>query len=66
LIGSSGGPRVTAVARLLLVRDKAALGDHLAELAELPGLTRLIPSHGAIVDHDAAGVLRKIAGPLRK
>ncbi len=66
LLGSLGGPRVTPLARMMLVKDEAALGDHLAELAELPGLIRLIPSHGAIVDRDTAEVLRKIAAPLRK
>jgi hypothetical protein len=65
LIGSIGGPRVTPLAQWLLVKDKAALRAHLEELAALPGLARLIPTHGAIVDQDAAGVLHQVSGRLR-
>jgi hypothetical protein len=65
LIGSTGGPRVTLPARVIQVADRRALAAHLARLAETPGLARLVPSHGAIVDDDAAGVLRAVAHRLR-
>jgi len=58
LIGSSGGPRVTALARLWLVDDRRALGAHLVRLAATPGLLRLVPTHGPVVDRDPSGVLR--------
>lgn len=64
LIGSTGGARVTLPARLVMVADRRALAAHLARLAELPGLARLVPSHGGIVEADAPGVLRAVARRL--
>ncbi len=64
LMGNAGGPRVTSVARMVLVGDKKAYGAHLARLAETPDLKRLVPGHGDIVDADAAGVLRRVAATL--
>lgn len=64
LLGSTGGPRVTFIARLLMVADRRAVRAHLLRLAELPGLARLVPSHGQVVDHDAPSVLRGVAERL--
>ena len=61
LMGSSGGPRVTFIARRLLVSDRAALAEDLRRLAGTPGLRRIIPAHGEIIDADAAGTLRRVA-----
>jgi hypothetical protein len=61
LLGFRGGPRVVPIFRLLFTSDRAALKAHLLRLADLPGLTRLIPCHGAIVDHDAPAALRAAA-----
>jgi hypothetical protein len=66
LLGSSGVPKVTFIAKLALVKSKAELADHLRELATLPGLTRLVPTHGDIIDTDAPAVLRKIADVLHR
>jgi hypothetical protein len=63
-IGSSGAPRVTLIARTLIVKDKAALAAYLLELAALPGLARVIVSHVELIDRDPAGVLRKLAATL--
>jgi hypothetical protein len=64
LIGSVGGPRVTRLARLLTVNDRTALCVQLQELAALPNLARLIPTHGDIVDQSAASVLCGVAANL--
>lgn len=64
VLGSTGGPRVTRLARLLLVADRRALAAHLARLAAIPGLARLVPSHGAIVAERPAEVLRGLAARL--
>ena len=64
LIGSTGRPRVTPVAHLLSVSDRRRLAAHLARLADLPGLCRLVVSHGRNVEEDAAGVLRAVARDL--
>ena len=39
------GPRVTPIVKLELLDDRRALRRHLEELAQTPGLTRLIVSH---------------------
>ena len=61
LLGSTGAPKVTPIGKLLMVNDKARLRAHLARLAELPGLTRLVPSHGGVVTENAPAVLREVA-----
>lgn len=65
LLGSSGGPRVTPVTRLLTIRDARAVAADLERLSAIPGLARLVPSHGDIVGEDAPAVLRRIASRLR-
>ena len=62
LLGFKGDARVVPLFRLLFTRDRAALKAHLLRLAEIPGLARLIPCHGAVVEADAAGALRRAAG----
>ena len=64
LIGSTGGARVTPLARLATVGNRPALRAHLLRLAALDGLTRLVPTHGAVVEGDAAAVLRAVAEAL--
>ncbi len=64
LLGSTGGPSVTRIARLFLVKDKAALRAHLQRLAETPGLCRLVPGHGELIDSEAAATLRGVAEAL--
>ncbi len=64
LLGSTGRPRVTPVTRLLSVSDRRRLAAHLARLAAVPGLARLVVSHGADVEDDAPGVLRAVARDL--
>jgi hypothetical protein len=50
LIGSTGGPKVSRTAKYFIVKDRPAYADHLRRLAELPGLSRVIMAHGAILD----------------
>lgn len=65
LLGSTGGPRVTRMMRLMAVRDRKALAQQLSALASEPGLSRLIPGHGAMIEQDAGLVLRTVADGLR-
>ncbi len=53
-IGSTGGPKVTPLLRLVSVRDRVALRANLESLAATPGLTRVIPGHGTAVEGEAA------------
>ena len=64
MLGSTGGPKVTRAARMLVVRDRAALREHLHRLADTPGLKRLVPGHGDVIEENAADVLRAVAAAL--
>jgi hypothetical protein len=63
-IGSSGGPRVTPLVRVAMVKDERALRAQLEQLAATPGLRRVIMAHGARVEDDPAGFLRQVAATL--
>lgn len=64
LTQSTGGPRVSRIAKLFVVKDKAAFRDHLARLAATPGLYRMIVSHHRTVEGDAAGAIRQAIDTL--
>jgi hypothetical protein len=65
LLGMTGErPRLPAPIRWRVLRDPRALRAQLEELARTPGLTRIVPSHGPVVDRDPAGALREIAASL--
>ena len=64
MLGSSGGPKVTRIMRLFVIKDKKALAADLAKLAETPSLVRLLPAHGQPVEKDAAQVLRDVAASV--
>jgi len=63
-LGSTGGPRVTRITRLLVIKDKAATRAWLRDLANATDVKRIVVSHGAPIMHDAAGVLREVAERL--
>lgn len=64
MMGSTGGPRVTPMMRMVGVRDRGQLAAHLRVLATTPGLTRLIPGHGRVVDVGGEHVLATVASQL--
>jgi hypothetical protein len=64
LLGVTGGPRVTSIARRFIVGDRSVLREHLLRLAGRNGLRRLVPCHGGVVEEDAPGVLRRVAEAL--
>jgi len=61
---SSGGPRVSRIARMGLVKDIATLRREFEELANTPNLKRIIVSHHLPIESDAAGVLHQVATSL--
>lgn len=62
ILGSAPGPRVSRLAKLMLVKDKKALRQHLERLAAIPDLTRLVVAHEKVARGDeAAAALRKAA-----
>jgi len=64
LMANAGRPRVTNVAKLVIVAKKSAYRAELERLAEIPDLRRVVPGHGQLIDEDAAGVLRSVAAGL--
>lgn len=64
ITASSGGPRVSRVARWLIVSDRAAFRAHLERLAALPGLAHVVVSHHQTITEDPAGTLRRVASTL--
>lgn len=63
-MGSSGGPRVTALGKLLMVADRAGFAAGLRELAAVEGLSRILPAHGDVMEPEPAATLRAVADRL--
>jgi hypothetical protein len=62
LLGSAPGPRVSRLAKLVLIDDKKALRSDLERLASTPELVRLIVAHEKVAaGTQAAGALRAAA-----
>jgi hypothetical protein len=59
---STGGPRISRIARWFIARDKKALRAHLERLAQLPELRRVVVSHHQVIDEPA--VIRQLAATL--
>jgi hypothetical protein len=64
ITGSSGGPRITRIAKLFLIHDKRAVRAHLERLAALPDLRRIIVSHHEMITHQPGAVLAQLAAGL--
>jgi hypothetical protein len=62
LLGSTGGPKITNIARLALVRDKKAVRAFLQRMSLVEGLRRIIVSHGTMMTDPQ--VLAQIAATL--
>lgn len=61
---SSGGPRVSRLGKLFLVKDKGAFRAHLERLAKTPDLRRFLVAHHETVSDEAARVLRDVAASV--
>ncbi len=61
---SSGGPKVTRIARYFLIKDKRAFAAQLEELASQAPV-RIIVAHHEMITNDPAATLRKIAASVR-
>jgi hypothetical protein len=64
ITASTGGPRVSRVARWLIVSDRAAFRAHLERLAALPALAHVVVSHDRTITDDPAGTLRRVAATM--
>lgn len=58
------GLKVTPLFKLVFLQDPAVLKSQLFDWANIPGLSRLIPSHGDVVTDDIPARLREVATKL--
>jgi hypothetical protein len=58
------GPRTPPLFKLLFLKDRGALRAAMERWAATPGLARIVPSHGDVVDRDPAAVLARAAAAL--
>ena len=65
LVGFTGpAPKLPKPVRQRVQRDREAVKALLLELSALPGLTRLVPSHGTIIEGGVGAVLRQVAAEI--
>ncbi len=62
--GSTGGPRVSRVAKWLVVADKRAFRAHIEKLAALPGLAHVVVSHHETITQDPVGTLNRVVAAM--
>ena len=62
--GFTGGPKIVPAFRRLFIKDKSVVKKALSEWANIPGLSRLVPFHGHIIETNAAGAVRDAAVSL--
>lgn len=58
LTASSGGPRVSRIAKLFLIKHKGEVAREFELLAQIPGLVRIIVSHHETISDEPAAALR--------
>jgi hypothetical protein len=65
MLGVTGPePKIAKILMRLLVKDKAALRAQLERWANMESLKRIVLSHGATIESDPRGTLRRIAATL--
>jgi hypothetical protein len=64
ITASTGGPRVSRVAALAMLKDKRVFARHLERLSTTENLRRIIVSHHETITEAPADVLRAIAATL--
>lgn len=64
LLGFAGGPKTPLVFKVLFLENRPAMRAAFEQMAAQPGLKRLIPCHGEVVEDAAAEKLRAAAAAL--
>jgi hypothetical protein len=65
LMGFGPRPQIPRVARRMFIKDPAALAAQLQQWASMPGLRRIVPSHGDVIDQQPASALLHLAKSLK-
>jgi hypothetical protein len=55
-------PKVVPLAKMMVYKDKKAARAHLERLADTPGLSRVIVSHGRMITSDPAAAIKRAVG----
>ena len=63
-LGPTGTLAVPRFTRWIMLQDARALKAHLQELAASPGLTQVVPGHGAVLEGNPAGALNEALARL--
>jgi hypothetical protein len=65
LMGFAGdAPHVPVPVKIAMIDDKAALAAQLRSWAALPGLKRILVSHGSAIEEEPAAALGALAASL--
>jgi len=66
LLGATGGPKITPIARYVLLRGETGRGYKrwLEAAAERRDVVRLVPGHGEVIAEGACDTLRQLAARL--
>ncbi len=64
LTGSTGGPRISRISKMMVVKSKNEVADDLRSLAEADNLSRIIVSHHQMMTENVAATLREVARTL--
>lgn len=65
-MGFTGRPLIGPMWRRKFVADERAYRRSFEQLADLPGLARIVPSHGPVIDRDPGQVMRTVVKNLKK
>ncbi len=64
MLGFGGGLKVAPVFRMMFLKDKKALKAQIDRWADVPGLTRLVMSHGSVLPSGTPEALRTVSSTL--
>lgn len=65
LTASTGGPKISRIVKLFVIKEKAAYAAHLERLALTPDLTRIVVSHHETIVDRPREALESVAASLR-
>ncbi|MFT3837834.1 MAG: hypothetical protein QM723_12650 [Myxococcaceae bacterium] len=61
LLGFGGGPKIVFFAKVAFIKDGKLLKQELRQIAQEPGMSRVIVSHGDVIETGGREVLEQVA-----